>query len=578
MISRGHKGKMPIFIIGNPRSGTTMFRLMLTCHPNIVIPPESGFLITCYNLYHDFQGGKEKLEYFVKDVLNSDKMEEWKIPHQELLNYIVSVTPSSYHELVSGVYKFYSKIHQNDKRRWGDKNNYFLNHIDTIAKLFPDAIFLHLVRDGRDVACSYRNLSEVTGKHAPNLPKSVRQAAIHWRDNLVKIRNSFDTIGWDRVYELRYEDLVTNPEAILQKVCDFIGEDFHPDMLKFYHMNERYGLEPKTFDAWKGMTKQKITTSRVGYWHSDMFSEDVYLYELEAGPMLSTYNYPLSYNFHPIKQKFLRSGFQLITRISQLGKMHWIKRFPSKINKWWFQIRFNSRFYSKLTGKTHVLCFGDSHIRIFRYLHQNKSIKNAKFDVIDVPGATGLGMNNPNSKTDALRIFKNRLARARRFQTLIFLLGEVDTGFVIWYYSEKYNVSIAEQFERSVKNYLRFLSEILRQGFKNIIVLSTPLPTIKDGQDWGEIANFRREISTSQLERTRLTLDFNQRIKTFCQNNNISFLDLDKDLLDSETGLVNEIFINKNIAEHHLENEEYAKIIVPLLKKSFYTLHKNSPE
>jgi len=259
MISRGNKGKMPIFIIGNPRSGTTMFRLMLTCHPNIVIPPESGFLITLYNLYHDFQGGKKNLEYFVKDVLNSEKMEEWKISHQELLSYIVSVTPSSYPELVSGVYEFYSKVHQNDKRRWGDKNNFFLNHINTIAKLFPDAIFLHLVRDGRDVACSYRNLSKVTGKYSPNLPKSVKLGAIHWRDNLAKIRESFDTIGWDRAFELRYEDLVTNPEEILQKVCDFIGEDFHPDMLKFYHMNESYGLEPKTFDAWKGMTKQKIS-------------------------------------------------------------------------------------------------------------------------------------------------------------------------------------------------------------------------------------------------------------------------------------------------------------------------------
>ncbi|MEE2987827.1 MAG: sulfotransferase, partial [Nitrospinota bacterium] len=69
----------PLFIIGNPRSGTTLLRLMLTCHPNICIPPESGFMIDLYKTYYRCQVDSKSLQNFITDVLSSQKMETWKI-------------------------------------------------------------------------------------------------------------------------------------------------------------------------------------------------------------------------------------------------------------------------------------------------------------------------------------------------------------------------------------------------------------------------------------------------------------------------------------------------------------------
>ena len=210
-----------------------------------------------------------------------------------------------------------------------------------------------------------------------------------------------------------------------------------------------------------------------------------------------------------------------------------------------------------------ILVLGDSHALIF----SNRSFRMAfpyyYFNVVSVGGATISGLENPNSKTQALPIFMDNL-KTSTAETIIILLGEVDTGFVIWYRSEKYGVSVSEMMDNALRNYQDFL--LLLSKEHQVICVSTPLPTIKDGQDWGEIANARRGVETSQIDRTKLTLRFNNHMKEFCRINKIGYLNFDNESI-GEAGVVSSKLLNKNPNDHHYEPRAYINMIIPKLKK-----------
>lgn len=210
-----------------------------------------------------------------------------------------------------------------------------------------------------------------------------------------------------------------------------------------------------------------------------------------------------------------------------------------------------------------VLVLGDSHAGIFSESRIRAAFPFYFFNVVSVAGATVSGLENPNSKTQALPIFINNLKRSKA-NTIIVLLGEVDIGFVIWYRSEKYKTEVSEMLDNALKNYQKFL--LLLSKEHRVICLSAPFPTIKDGQDWGEIANARRDVKALQIDRTKLTIRFNKSINEFCQNNKIEYLDFDDESIGKD-GLVDIRLLNKNPADHHYEPRTYIKMIIPKLKR-----------
>lgn len=282
----------PIFIIGNPRSGTTLLQLMLTSHPNLSIPTECGFLIHLYDKYKNFEGEEFEIVEFVNAVFDSRKFELWKLDFENTLSYVVNKKPRNYAELVASIYEFYAECYHPDAKRWGDKNNYFLNHILEIDKIFPNAQYIHIIRDGRDVACSYKDMEHLKGlKYAPNLPHGISEIANQWKMNISKIRESFDVLGWEKVIEIRYEDLTLNPQDILNKICDFLNITYSDEMLRFNENNKENELVPKEFDAWKSMNKEKLSSSRIQRWKDELTKEEILIFELKTTHILSKYNY-----------------------------------------------------------------------------------------------------------------------------------------------------------------------------------------------------------------------------------------------------------------------------------------------
>ncbi len=205
-----------------------------------------------------------------------------------------------------------------------------------------------------------------------------------------------------------------------------------------------------------------------------------------------------------------------------------------------------------------ILVLGDSHSPIFNHPLFREKFPNRCFNVLTVIGATASGLENPNSTTQAYPVFSEAVRQTAARQIIV-MLGEVDTGFVIWYRAQKYQESVAAMMDKAVASYSRFLTE-LKMRFE-VVCISTPLPTIQDGNDWGDIANARREVTASQVERTALTLEFNRIMQAFCRQNDIRYIMLD-DLSLGDGGIVKADLLNSDCSDHHYDAEQYSRLLV----------------
>lgn len=215
-------------------------------------------------------------------------------------------------------------------------------------------------------------------------------------------------------------------------------------------------------------------------------------------------------------------------------------------------------------NKKKLLVLGDSHTLVFKSGQFPMNFPYYDWDVLSVIGATISGIENPNSKTNAMNIFFDRLAK-RDFDKIIIQLGEVDIGFVMWFKSQRDKMPIETYFAITLNQYQKFI-KIIFDYCKEILIVSVPLPTIKDGETLGKVSNQRSNIVASQLERTEKTLLFNRKMKEFCIEQKIGFLDLDL-LSLGEDGLVDEFLLNKNKADHHYCKFSYSKLLVNQLEK-----------
>ncbi|MBO9483094.1 SGNH/GDSL hydrolase family protein [Salinisphaera sp. G21_0] len=233
-------------------------------------------------------------------------------------------------------------------------------------------------------------------------------------------------------------------------------------------------------------------------------------------------------------------------------------------------IKANSSYFIKKIiaslkrfSRKEILVIGDSHAEIFNVTKLQSCFPEYFFTVVSIGGATVSGLNNPNSKTQALPIFQRWLTSSKAVYTIL-LIGEVDTGFVIWYRAEKYSLPADKMLDKAVENYATLINKIVTRS--KLICISTPLPTIKDNQDWGEIANQRKSIKATQIQRTNLTLEFNKRIEELCQSQNVAFISLDKESL-GKNGVVSEHLMHPDPNDHHYDKSEYTKLIVKYMKQ-----------
>ncbi len=282
------------FIVGVPRSGTTLLRLMCDAHPELSIPPEMGFMPAVAGLRRRARSNALRQEFF-NAVTEMSSWQDANIERTEFEQALQAVEPFT---VTEGVRKFYQTYARRfDKPRWGDKTPAYCLHMREIENILPEAHFIHIIRDGRDVALSARGLWFSPGDE-------IEQLAHRWRSWIETARRSGKRTR--HYMEIRYEHLIAEAPAVLRKVCDFVGLTYDPRMEKYYESSAERLDEVKSMyrdDGSLVITKeerlynQRYTmrppeASRVFRWRAEMDAETKSRFETVAGDLLEELGYP----------------------------------------------------------------------------------------------------------------------------------------------------------------------------------------------------------------------------------------------------------------------------------------------
>ncbi len=253
----GVYSKPPIFILGVPRSGTTLLRALLDSHSAIACGPETPWL-----------GGHQPRS--VMSLWKALRDEPWGFCKS--FNMPSEVPTAAARQFVSTLMTEYATAR--GKSRWAEKTPDNALHVGFLAALFPEAKFIHLVRDGLDVAMSTsvvavhrRGISKFLeqriglGATAPTAPNSTLSAVLRWKHWNTVVEESLREAKVESI-RVSYERLVSEPESTLRDVLGFVGEDFEPAMLD-------YARSRHDFPSWEWgsadvQERQIITKSPVG--------------------------------------------------------------------------------------------------------------------------------------------------------------------------------------------------------------------------------------------------------------------------------------------------------------------------
>jgi hypothetical protein len=271
--------KAPLIILGVRRSGTTLLRVILDRSPGIAIPDESYFVPQLAHRHPRHVDASE----FLDDLRRLPTLADWGISADAVAGRLHGKTTTG--DAIAAVFAAYAAKH--GKPRWGDKTPMYMQHLRLLERLFPDALYVHLVRDGRDAALSFLQMPEGIVTRTWAHPRDAPGFACQWRNEVAGARALGGRVGAPRYLEVRYEDFVTDPELHIRAICRFGDLPYESAMLEY----------PGAVDVSSKPHQRRLRqppTAGVRDWRSEMSVGDVEAFEAIAGDLLAELGYELA--------------------------------------------------------------------------------------------------------------------------------------------------------------------------------------------------------------------------------------------------------------------------------------------
>ena len=277
------KPHSPFFIVGCPRSGTTLLRVLTDANPSLCVPPESH-VFTRFSPLFEYYGDldiKKNLYCFVRDLLNDVWIKRWQLT-VSVAQFCDQVEDRSIAGCINHLFMLFAA--REGKIKWGDKSPSHGMYVREIRRIFPSAKFIHIIRDGRDVAESF--------KRVPFAPIDIYGAAQMWRKRVRSFHEVKGELNNDYL-EVHYENLVRNPKEQLNILFDFLNvtsvdfADTVPDT------PGKQGLFPgNRKNSIHAMLNEPISGRKIEIYKKTFTMREIEIFESVAGDMLTAYGYP----------------------------------------------------------------------------------------------------------------------------------------------------------------------------------------------------------------------------------------------------------------------------------------------
>jgi hypothetical protein len=284
-----------VFVVGCPRSGTTLLQRMLDAHPELAVANDTHFIVRAMRaLAPELAGGGEREipaamhRELIDWALGYRKFTRLGLPEAAIERATSLREGGTFQEFVSAIYRELAASH--GKTLGGEKTPDYVRSLPLLSRLFPATRILHIVRDGRDVALStlqWARDGKGPGRFSLWREQPVAVCALWWRWQVGSGRRAAASLSPNALFELRYEALVSAPRAVLDDTAGFLGIGGVEAMIAFHEGKTRAAHGRSAKSAWLPPTPGLRDFRR------QMAARDLSLFELLAGDLLAELGYPL---------------------------------------------------------------------------------------------------------------------------------------------------------------------------------------------------------------------------------------------------------------------------------------------
>jgi hypothetical protein len=313
---------------------------MLRSHPNLSFPGESHFIPKFYKAFGDPKNEKEAKKLALV-ILNLQWIQSWNLS----LDPAAFARDRSYAQVVRRIFEAWAQ--KENKPRWGDKTPQYVTEMPVLLKLFPGCKFIHVIRDGRDVALSWLALNFG--------PTNIFTAARRWQYFVSTAQRVGRSLSAGTYLEIRYEQLLAQPREVMNNICSFINEPFCEELLKPDPLILDYPAREPIFGRFKSSydyaLKNTIVKKNAFKWKrkSQMSCSDKAVFESVAGDLLKSLGYETTSKTRSIskfEQMFWQVHHAFLWSLNSLNSKNKIKWMKTDWLLRWAEI-YNTTFLSK---------------------------------------------------------------------------------------------------------------------------------------------------------------------------------------------------------------------------------------